>query len=92
MNRITETAYREIIEHGTVSYPFFVSQIEREFFNLAARRRARPFDWFNRFLVRFADWLQWRVIQAESVYIKYPAFFKILSPFKTLYQRIRNVW
>ena len=90
IDRITETAYREIVGTGTVSYPAFVAEIEDEFLNRVIARPVRYMDGMKRLTYLLLDWFHWRVIQAENYYVKHPKLFKILSPFKPIYRWMSN--
>jgi len=90
IDRMTETAYREIIETGTVSYPAFVAEIEYEFLSPVIARPKRHMDGMKRLAYLLLDWFYWRVIQAESYYVKHPKRFKILSPFKPIFRWMTN--
>lgn len=72
---IIDQAYADIVESGRYSYRSFVMQIDETFADTCPDT-ARSQSAYRRMMATLHDWWNWRIIQAECLYLKHPGLFR----------------
>lgn len=87
VQQMVDTAFREIVEPGRITYRAFVKEIEREILDVEAPARTGRDSLRKRLTLAFRDWVNWRLIEVEVKLIQEP---------NALYQRwldsVRNAF
>jgi len=75
VQEMVDRAYTDIVESGRFTYRSFVAQIDRDFVETCPET-ALPFSTYKHILAALHDWWNWRIIQAECIYLKHPGLFR----------------
>lgn len=81
VRRIVETAYSDVVASRRFTYRAFVQDVEANFLSGPVNGRQSIADWWKTCVLRFRDWLNWRVIAAEVSYLKNPKRFRLVRRF-----------